>query len=266
MGTKKIDVIQSAQITSLEADVLELRTKLNLAVTDAIAISAKLNTLIDDLNDMNDVVMKGYTPPQNPTNNLGILQSMDVYKDAMTDHLESFLGRWGAENGTWSGGGTGDWSACQVDGPWLTGTEWQTYPTEVLIGHGTGGATWPTSAKHDSPEPYDVEMFNYNGSQYAALHPFMVEHPPALLMDCGSNSGSNRTGGSSGSNSGTAGYGSPVVDGTGQSGNTSHSADAEDSVVVASYVSEKVKMVSINKASANRAKKLARKTLNRLRK
>ena len=53
MGTQSIDTFQSAQIAALETDVAELRTKLNLAVTDAIAISTKLNILIDDLNDMN---------------------------------------------------------------------------------------------------------------------------------------------------------------------------------------------------------------------
>ena len=265
MGTKKIDVIQSANIAALEADVLELRTKINLVVTDAIAMSAKLNTLIDDLNDMNDVVMKGYTTPSS-SESYGILKALDVYKDAMTDHLESFMGRWGAENGTWSGGGTGTWSACQVEGPWLTGTEWQTWPTEVLIGHGTGGSTEPTSLKHDSPAPYDVEMFNYNGSQYADSHKFYVEHPPALLMDCGSaNSGSARTGGNVGTNSGTAGYGSPVVNGTGQSGNTSHDPDATDAREMQAY-GNLARIMTVKASSARRAKKLARKTLNRLRK
>ena len=66
MGTKKIDILQSAQIAALEADILELRTKINLVVTDLQAISAKLNILITDLNDINVVVMAGYTTPGSP--------------------------------------------------------------------------------------------------------------------------------------------------------------------------------------------------------
>ena len=85
MGTKNIDTIQSDQIAALEADVLELRTKINLVVTDATGISAKLNTLIDDLNDMNDVVMAGYTTPGSPES-YGILEGLDVFKDEFQDH------------------------------------------------------------------------------------------------------------------------------------------------------------------------------------
>ena len=87
MGTKKIDLIQSAQLAALEADILELRTKINLVVTDLQAISAKLNNLITDLNDINTVVMAGYTTPGSPQGH-GVLQEMKNYTDDMDDHAQ----------------------------------------------------------------------------------------------------------------------------------------------------------------------------------
>ena len=54
MAVKKIDAMQTSQIIALQTDVGELRTKLNKAVTDALAISTILNILITDLNDLND--------------------------------------------------------------------------------------------------------------------------------------------------------------------------------------------------------------------
>ena len=86
MGTKKIDALQSAQIVALETDVAELRTKLNLLVTDVQSISVKLNILIGDLNDMNEVIMLGYTTPASP-HSWGILESLDLYKDLY--HLQN---------------------------------------------------------------------------------------------------------------------------------------------------------------------------------
>ena len=238
MATKKIDTLQSAQLAVLATDVAELRTKLNLAVTDAIAISAKLNILIDDLNDMNEVVMDGYTTPNSPES-YGILEAMDVYKDKMVDHLEIFTGDWGP-----NANNNNVFTACDL----------------ANIGVYSTGTTTP-------PSPYDIPL-NFGSTP--------LSHPPSTLTYCIGSGGGGQTdrtapgGGGSGwqggSGSGHDGYDNPVVDGTGQSGNTGHSADAEDSAVVGSYLGDKIGMLDIKTSNVKRAKKLARQTLNRLRK
>ena len=73
MGVKKIDTIQSAQIATLEADIVELKNKLNLLVADIQNITSNANQVIADLNDINDVIMAGYTAPSSPSSD-GILQ------------------------------------------------------------------------------------------------------------------------------------------------------------------------------------------------
>jgi len=85
MAVKKIDAMQTSQIIALQTDVGELRTKLNKAVTDALAISTILNILITDLNDLNDVVMKGYTPPASPES-YGILEAIDIFQLGFDEH------------------------------------------------------------------------------------------------------------------------------------------------------------------------------------
>ena len=75
MGVKKIDTIQSAQIATLEADIVELKNKLNLLVADIQNITSYANQVIADLNDMNDVIMAGYTAPSSPSSD-GILQKI----------------------------------------------------------------------------------------------------------------------------------------------------------------------------------------------
>jgi|3_EtaG_2_1085321.scaffolds.fasta_scaffold09505_2 hypothetical protein len=291
MGTQRIDTIQAEQLVTLQSNMLELKTKLNLMVDDVLTITTKVNVVIGDMNDMNDVVMKGYTPPQNPANNRGILQSMDIWKDDMTDHHEKFTGLWGFENGTWPGGGMGTWECCAVATPRNRGPHWNcqgpypplstfpggahpashnpnaSYPNAGLKqghqGHGLGG--WPGS--HNPPEPYDVEMFPYNGSYYADNHMFWVEHPPGVLHDCGSPVGNtHRTLGDGADDSGTSGYDAPVVDGTDQSGNTTHSADAAASTADGNYPGQEIRPVGVSGNSANRAKKLVRNILKKLRK
>ena len=42
MAIKKIDTIQSAQITILQNDINELKTKLNLLVDDVVAMTPKV--------------------------------------------------------------------------------------------------------------------------------------------------------------------------------------------------------------------------------
>ena len=251
MGTKKIDIIQSAQITALEADVLELRTKLNLVVQDAQAISTKLNQLINDLNDMNEVVMDGYTTPSSPES-YGILEALDVYKDQMTDHLETFTGLW-FQNAN----DNNNLAACSLTTPRSSWWHYNYEPSWDSGGTGTYGQHVTIGAGiHNSPSPYHIDMV-YGTTPST--------HPPATLTDCSSGGGNYRVA-NSGSDSGTAGYGAKVVDGTGQSGNTSHSADAEDTEnIKASYRSGEKRLL-IKKSSVPRAKKLIRQTLNRLRK
>jgi hypothetical protein len=67
-----------------------------------------------------------------------------------------------------------------------------------------------------------------------------------------------------GGNSWTAG--DPALGGTGQGGNTSHTAGAQDSTASGDYETPKIKMLTVKRSEALRAKKLTRQTLNRLRK
>lgn len=191
MGTKKIDLIQSAQLAALETDILELRTKINLVVTDLQAISAKLNILITDLNDINTVVMAGYTTPGSPQGH-GILQEMKDYTSDMDTHANMEL------NISGYGGAYCGWKATHF-------YKQRVQPCQTFFG---------------APGP------GYN--------------PGA--------GGSQSTPG-----------------GTGQHGNTAHDPDAEDASVNASYLN-KERILSVEGSSAKRAKRLARQTLNRLRK
>ena len=197
MGTKKIDALQSAQITALETDVAELRTKLNLLVTDVQAISAKLNILIGDLNDMNEVIMLGYTTPASP-HSWGILESLDRYKDLYQDHTERY----------WKG----------YTGQTQQPTETREHPTYTI------------------PPPSE-------GSGGGQMSPPEGGWPPLP---------------------GT-GHSAPALDGTGQGGNTAHDPDAEDAGEMHTYGNVH-RLLTVKGSSANRARKLARKTLNRLRK
>ena len=189
MGTKKIDIMQSAQIAALEADILELRTKINLVVTDLQAISAKLNILIADLNDINVVVMAGYTTPGSPQGH-GILQEMKHYTDDMNTHANM-----------------------------------EPQPIGVYIGD---------KATHF----YQVNTWGFPRPQFAPGGPGYFPG---------------------------AGGDSSTPGGTGQHGNTAHDPDAEDASVNASYLN-KERILSVEGSSAKRAKRLARQTLNRLRK
>ena len=199
MGVKKIDTIQSAQIATLEADIVELKNKLNLLVADIQNITSNANQIITDLNDLNGIIMDGYTAPSSPTSD-GILERMDNYKDAFTDHI----------NYPW----------------WVSGVIYMSVTTVThdakVVGGGGGGAFAPGAG-----------------------------------------------GGAGGSSGGTSGsgwsYGSPVLGGTGQGSNSSHTQGSSDASVDGNY-KDKERMLGITTASAKRAKKLARQTLNRLRK
>ena len=200
MGTKKIDALQSAQIVALETDVAELRTKLNLLVTDVQSISVKLNILIGDLNDMNEVIMLGYTTPGSPASH-GILESLDLYKDRFQDHYERRM------------------------------VGYQFPPGTPISPHQSG------EIREHLPTTYQDQ-----GGQYSPPGPGYTPPP-----------------------GGSWSPGSPVVGGTGQGGNTAHDPDAEDAGAMHTYGNVH-RLLTVKGSSANRAKKLARQTLNRLRK
>ena len=60
MGTTAIDIMQSAQITTLQNDVSELTTKLNAIVTDIATIKGKVDTLITDMTSVKDKIGTTY--------------------------------------------------------------------------------------------------------------------------------------------------------------------------------------------------------------
>lgn len=192
MATEKIDTLQSAQIQAIEANITELKTKLNLMVNDVLAITTKVNTVIGDLNDMNNVIMEGYTSPGSPAA-WGILESLDKYKDEFQDHEDLTFGTW------------------------IMGPQWD--PTWQINSYGVFSHPY-----ENNPDPMGRTDSD----------------PPA--------------------------YDAPIVDGTGQGGNTSHTAGAQDSTASGDYQGDKKRMLTVKRSEANRAKKLTRQTLNRLRK
>ncbi|MBO54042.1 MAG: hypothetical protein CL886_00105 [Dehalococcoidia bacterium] len=192
MATEKVDTLQSAQIKAIEDNVNELKTKLNLMVNDVHAITAKVNTVIGDLNNMNDVIMEGYTTPSSPES-YGILESLDRWKNKLADHEDYTYGTWHFALGSWRVNAYGDWS-----------------------------------------------------------HPYISHWPPS----------SGRTDGGYVPPS----YDAPALGGTDQGGNSPHSAGAQNSTAVGSFQGDKKRMLTVKRSEAKRAKKLARQTLNRLRK
>ena len=133
MGTKKVDALQTAQIIALQTDVGQLREKLNLAITDELALSSKLNTLIDDLNDMNNLIMEGYTVPGSPES-YGLLEAMDVYKDKWKDHVETDGSDWQ----WWPPlSGSGSYNTSDITGT-LTGASWSSGSSAVTFTGTTG--------------------------------------------------------------------------------------------------------------------------------
>ena len=261
MAVKKIDAMQTAQIIALQTDVGELRTKLNKAVTDALAISTLLNILITDLNDLNDVVMKGYTSPASPES-YGILEAIDIFQLGFDEHKgvrtyiaagnTTVLGTFNPAfqpypvpphspyylNGVWLCAPAPAFAthACANLG-WLSHTTEQTLAPNSSRGHGLtalGQVNIPTSTQRFSPEAGGV------GQNYT-------------IPASGGNTGNNAP------NSNLA----PVLDGTDQGTNSSHSADAESATTKNEY-DNRERLLEAPKA-INRARKLVRNTLNKLR-
>lgn len=305
MGTKKIDTLQTAQITALETDVGQLRTKLNLVVDDTLAISSKLNTLIGDLNDMNKVVMEGYTTPGSPES-YGIQEAMDVYKDKWKDHVETHSADSRANPSlppSWDWwpplSGSGSYNSADITGT-LTGASWSSGNNAVTFTGTTGticlgqrminsgsevgqpvegpvnGAmislnttsplylddTWYLSGSGTLSfvaKAGTIHYGTYWESYWQDLGPWnqdWFEHP--RIQRAGSTAHSN-----SGS-AGAASYDNPVLGGTDQGTNSSHSADAIDASVIGQYPN-KERLLSVEVAASNRAKKLVRNILNKLR-
>jgi len=294
MGTKKIDALQTAQITALETDVGQLRTKLNLVVDDALAISSKLNTLIGDLNDMNKVVMEGYTTPGSPES-YGIQEAIDKYKDLWKDHKET-VEVWYEFRPELSPlpNGTGNYNSASsgtlTGASWTSGSQAVAFTgttgtislgqrvTNTGVGlpvEGIGGAMIvlnTTSPLYLSDKFYEsgsgtlsfvalagtIHYGTYWDSYWDDWGPWGQDwfvHPKM------------RKGGHTSTNSysaGAASYDNPVLGGTDQGTNSAHSADAANANVTGLY-DNRERLLSIEPAAANRAKKLVRKTLNKLR-
>jgi len=263
MGVKKIDAMQTAQIVALQTDVGELRTKLNKAVTDALDISAKLNILINDLNDMNHVMMASwsngtYSPVLSnawipaSTHPWGVLKSLDIWKNLLEDHLVTQTARM-----IWSS--TGYWNGSS----WVPGYTVVIHPHWAVHAREYGGVAGPAavSGYNNGQAPFTTigyplrigaggpRVFGYNpgGASFS---------PPA-----GGNAGGGGTAGSSG---GAGSYFAPVVGGTDQGTNSSHSADAENAITKNQY-DNRERLLSLEPAAVNRAKKLVRNVLNKLR-
>ncbi len=165
MGVKKIDAFQTAQILALEADVGDLRTKLNQLVADVTDIdgvdgatrdglSKKLNTLIGDLNDFNNLIIEGYTTPGS-SESYGILEALDVYKDAFKDHVETYsadtIHGWpSVPQHSWDwwhgypfvgGGGSGTYNSTAIYGT-VTGASWSSGSNALSFTGTTGTITY----------------------------------------------------------------------------------------------------------------------------
>ena len=181
MGTTQVDALQTAQIIALQTDVAELREKLNLAISDELALSSKLNTLIDDLNDMNNLIMEGYTVPGSPES-YGILEGMDVYKDEYKDHVETvgsdttpYGSSGGTPSWTWwpaitslSGGNTGNYNASDISGT-LTGASWSSGSNAVSFTGTTGTIREGQRLQNSGSEVGQVKEGSANGAMIASI-------------------------------------------------------------------------------------------------
>ena len=255
MGTKKVDILQSAQITALQTDVGELRTKLNLIVPDAVGISAKLNILINDLNDMNDVVMQGYTPPAT-TNSYGILKALDIYQNGFDEHknLGSFIDVGHHSLIPPATSNTSPMSPYFYNtnsGPvaQLPNFGWTTHSSaltmQVLPQNGNGGGPAGLTAM---------------GEAYIAINPAQLSPSTAG----GGVQGAPAATGNSGSNAPGSSL-APNLPGTGQGTNSAHSADAASASVIAEYQNRQRLLEAPSTKKVNRAKQLVRNILNKLR-
>jgi len=91
MGVEAIDLLQTEQIEDLQDDVVELENKVNLAVTDVNQLTAKLNSVISDLVNLDAVLMgsdaNDQYSPSGTTSTDGILKRTDELYAAFWDHI-----------------------------------------------------------------------------------------------------------------------------------------------------------------------------------
>ena len=228
MATEKIDTLQTAQIKTLEANINELKDKLNLMVNDVLAITTKVNTVIGDMNDMNDVIMAGYTTPGSPESH-GILEGMDVHKDNLTEHASRNV-------------------PLPPVAPFNDPSHPQYWDREANMTNGEYDFPWWFSNSYAIPKYYNQ----------------WIEHWKMWRPEASGGS-SFRSGNQGGdANSWTAG--DPALGGTGQGGNSPHTAGAQNSTASGDYETPTKRMLTVKRSEALRAKKLTRQTLNRLRK
>jgi hypothetical protein len=105
MPVSEIDLLQTEQIEALQDDVKELRDKLNLIVTDIThatnGITKKLNDAIDDADDLNTVIMAGYSVGSGSgTANTGILKRLDELVNNFEKHRYELFPGSSSQSGT----------------------------------------------------------------------------------------------------------------------------------------------------------------------
>tara|TARA_Y100000593_G_scaffold25116_1_gene50019 strand:+ start:10040 stop:10948 length:909 start_codon:yes stop_codon:yes gene_type:complete len=302
MATEKIDTLQTAQIRTLEDNISELKNKLNLMVNDVLAITAKVNTVIGDMNNMNDVVMAGYTTPGSPES-YGILESMDKYKDKLKDHEETdgSTWHWWPAITSLGGGNTGNYNTSDISGT-LTGASWSSGSNAVtftgttgtitkgqrmqnsgsVVGHPiegpangamidniSGNTLWLTGGNFYLSGSGTLSFVAKKGTiHYGVYYDNYWTDSGPWNQDWFEHPRMNRAGTTS-AKSGSAGassYDNPALGGTGQAGNSPHTAGAQNSTASGNYETPTKRMLTVKRSEAKRAKKLARQTLNRLRK
>ena len=326
MGVKKVDSLQTAQILALEADVGDLRTKLNLLVGDIVDIdgvdgatrdglSKKLNTLIGDLNDFNNLIIEGYTTPGSPES-YGILEALDVYKDAFKDHIETYSADTrpsGVGNPSWDwwngwpfvgGGGSGGYNSSAIYGT-VIGASWSSGSNALSFTGTTGTITYGQRLMPENETTREAMLAHDEEKVFIIDEAYTGS--PVYLSNSFVNSGSTNSigfnaapgtikydqyndkiwkdigpwnqdqfehpvygrAGQTALNSGSAGadsYDNPVLGGTAQGGNVANaSAVADDANVTGLYNPKSERLLSIEPEAVIRAKKLVRKTLNKLR-
>lgn len=87
MGLSSIDILQTEQIEQLEIDVKDLRDKLNLVVSDMLALTTKLNLAIGDADNLNTIINAGYSVGSGGgSSSVGLLKRLDELFQDLEDH------------------------------------------------------------------------------------------------------------------------------------------------------------------------------------
>ena len=91
MVVESIDVMQTEQIETLQVDIQELETKLNLAVGDVNQLTVKLNAVIVDLRNLYEALMGSDSTdeysPSGGTSTDGLLTRLDELYTVFWDHI-----------------------------------------------------------------------------------------------------------------------------------------------------------------------------------